>query len=402
MIGMDRVAVTYLALGTRETSEERSSGQAPIAHGFNSEPVPHSWAGPSAPASNGFGGGGFRGWRRISRRRRRQFFLRRTRRPSLKRSPDDQTYPIPPHRWRNIAIIHFCFKPSTVKRAAPMSIRTVSLALVLGADASLTTATRYAMDLAKNAHAGLVVRIGVPPLMIPAFGQPIHAAATQMLAMVERENIERRQRAEEFGRTIENKAKALEVVASVEVFSAAYDPLLPHMAAIARVSDVCVLPALSYRESPSRDFIIDMLFGAGGPLLLVPMNWQSAGPIKRAVVAWDGSGPAARALRDALPLLQGAASVEVLSVLGEKEIAAEPSGSDVARCLASHCREVSVSTLPVLDDGVAATIFHHARDSGADLVVMGGYGHSRLREFILGGVTRDMLSHTDIPTLLSH
>jgi nucleotide-binding universal stress UspA family protein len=283
-----------------------------------------------------------------------------------------------------------------------MSIKTVSLALILGVDASLTTATRYAIDLAKSAHADLVVRVGVPPLMIPAFGHPIHAAASQMLAMVEMEILERRQRAEEFGRTIENKAKALGVAVSVEVFSAAYDPLLPHMAAIARVADVCVLPALSHGDSSSRDFMIDMLFAAGGPLLLVPTNWQSAAPIKRAIVAWDASVAAARALRDALPLLQDAVSVEVLSILGEKEIAAEPSGSDVARRLASHCRDVSVSSLPVLDRGVAATLFDRARETGADLLVMGGYGHSRLREFILGGVTRDMLSHTDIPTLLSH
>ena len=77
--------------------------------------------------------------------------------------------------------------------------------------------------------------------------------------------------------------------------------------------------------------------------------------------------------------------------MGEKDIAAEASGADIARHLARHCREVSVNVLPVRDDGVAATLFAHGILTRADLMVMGGYGHSRLREFIFGGVTRDTL-----------
>jgi nucleotide-binding universal stress UspA family protein len=89
-------------------------------------------------------------------------------------------------------------------------------------------------------------------------------------------------------------------------------------------------------------------------------------------------------------------------VLGEKDIAAEASGADIARHLARHCPEVCVNVLPVGENGVAATLFAHGTLTRADLMVMGGYGHSHLREFILGGVTRDTLARTDIPTLLSH
>jgi nucleotide-binding universal stress UspA family protein len=103
-----------------------------------------------------------------------------------------------------------------------------------------------------------------------------------------------------------------------------------------------------------------------------------------------------------MPLLAAAEMVEVVSVLGEKDIAAEASGADIARHLARHCPEVCVNVLPVGEDGVAATLFAHGILTRADLMVMGGYGHSRLREFILGGVTRDTLARTDIPTLLSH
>jgi len=173
---------------------------------------------------------------------------------------------------------------------------------------------------------------------------------------------------------------------------------------MARVSDVCIVLAPPSTEPQLRDILIDMLFGSGVPLLLVPANWNwnKPGPIRKAIVAWDGGSSAARAVRDALPLLADAEMVEVVSVLGEKDIAAEASGADIARHLARHCREVSVSILPVGEHGVAATLSAHGILTRADLMVMGGYGHSRLREFVLGGVTRDTLARVDIPTLLSH
>ena len=116
---------------------------------------------------------------------------------------------------------------------------------------------------------------------------------------------------------------------------------------MARVSDVCIMLAPPSTEPQQRDILIDMLFGSGVPLLLVPANWNKPGPIRKAIVAWDGGSSAARAVRDALPLLADAEMVEVVSVLGEKDIAAEASGADIARHLARHCREVSVNVLPV-------------------------------------------------------
>ena len=115
---------------------------------------------------------------------------------------------------------------------------------------------------------------------------------------------------------------------------------------MARVSDICLMMAPSNTEPQQRDILLDMLFGSGVPLLLVPKNWKKRGLARRAVVAWDGSACAARAVRDALPLLAYAKSVEVLSVLGEKNIGAEnfghrpPSGASLPRsrsqCLADR------------------------------------------------------------------
>ena len=283
-----------------------------------------------------------------------------------------------------------------------MLLKTISLALIANSDPDPAAAIRYALDLAGRTRAHLFVRIGVPPLVIPTLGYPMHAAASQMLAIIEEDNVERREQAEQMALMIRTEAERLGAIASVEVLSAAYDPPAPHLMRMARVSDVCIVLAPPSTEPQLRDILIDMLFGSGVPLLLVPANWNKPGPIRKAIVAWDGGSSAARAVRDALPLLADAEMVEVVSVLGEKDIAAEASGADIARHLARHCREVSVNILPVGEDGVAATLFAHGILTRADLMVMGGYGHSRLREFVLGGVTRDTLARVDIPTLLSH
>ena len=113
-----------------------------------------------------------------------------------------------------------------------------------------------------------------------------------------------------------------------------------------------------------------------------------AGPIRKAIVAWDGGSSAARAVRDALPLLADAEMVEVVSVLGEKDIAAEASGADIARHLARHCREVSVNILPVGEDGVAATLLAHGILTRADLIVA-LYLNVRLRRFSKGAAVKD-------------
>ena len=282
-----------------------------------------------------------------------------------------------------------------------MLIKTISLALISNSDPDTETVVRYALGLAGYAQAHLVVRISVLPLIVPTLGYAIHSASSQMLAMIEREDVVRRERAGQTAVAIKMQAEKLGVTATVQVLSAAYDPPTAHLMGMARVSDICLMMAPSNTEPQQRDILLDMLFGSGVPLLLVPKNWKKRGLARRAVVAWDGSACAARAVRDALPLLAYAELVEVLSVLGEKNIGTEIS-SDIALHLARHCREVAVNALPIGQNGIAAALLARAMSTEADMMVMGGYGHSRLREFVLGGATRDMLAHIEVPTLLSH
>lgn len=146
------------------------------------------------------------------------------------------------------------------------------------------------------------------------------------------------------------------------------------------------------------------LFGSGRPALVMPGNGASAPDFKRIVIAWDAGRTAARAVHDALPFLKAAEAVSLTLIdpkAGSGRYGDEP-GADIARQIARHGIEVSVDRLPAMGKAVAECILSHATDCGAGMIVMGGYGHSKLSEQIFGGVTRDMLRATELPVLMSH
>jgi nucleotide-binding universal stress UspA family protein len=122
------------------------------------------------------------------------------------------------------------------------------------------------------------------------------------------------------------------------------------------------------------------------------------------LVGWDAGREAARALHDALPLIAKAESVTVLAInpkLGGNGLGDEP-GADLARHLARH--GLRVTAVQTTSNGLNASdvLLNHAADLSSDLIVVGGYGHARMREILLGGVTRDLLRHATVPVLMSH
>ncbi|MGO4838274.1 universal stress protein, partial [Rhizobiaceae sp. 2RAB30] len=139
------------------------------------------------------------------------------------------------------------------------------------------------------------------------------------------------------------------------------------------------------------------------PVLLLPEASRASLRPKRVAVAWDSSLEAARAVREALDMLVAADEVRLVLVdplAGESGQGAEP-GADAAVYLARHGVKVAVDRLPSSGQSVATVLARHAADMNADLVVMGAYGHSRLRERIFGGVTRSMLEMPPLPILLA-
>jgi nucleotide-binding universal stress UspA family protein len=173
-----------------------------------------------------------------------------------------------------------------------------------------------------------------------------------------------------------------------------------------RHSDIVILGQTSPDEiipgGPS--FCSDVIMSAGRPALVVPYSGVRATPGERILVAWNASRESARAVNDALPFLVKAKAVTVLTVNPDKdgmESRREP-GADIALHLARHGVKVEAERAIAHDISVGDAILAEIGDNGQDMVVMGAYGHSRLQEFVLGGVTREMLNVMAAPVLMSH
>lgn len=170
------------------------------------------------------------------------------------------------------------------------------------------------------------------------------------------------------------------------------------------------LSILSQPENKSDDadfgrrLLVHAILGNGAPVLVLPYAQSSLEIGHNVVIAWDGSRAAARAMRDALPILASAARVTVLSI-GIRSVTDEDIERSQARAvtfLAAHGVHAQARRLDSTLDDPAELLLSQLSDLGADLVVMGGYGHARLRELILGGVTRTMLEKMTVPVFTSH
>jgi nucleotide-binding universal stress UspA family protein len=147
-----------------------------------------------------------------------------------------------------------------------------------------------------------------------------------------------------------------------------------------------------------------VLLNSGRPLAMVPRQWSGGAFGARVMVAWAPCKEAARAVNSAMPFIEAAERVDIAMVdpeTGEHAHGDEP-GADLAASLARHDVRVTVNRLPGGGQRVAERLLSHAADCNASLVVMGGYGHWRLREALFGGVTRDMIRQSTVPLLMAH
>jgi nucleotide-binding universal stress UspA family protein len=149
-----------------------------------------------------------------------------------------------------------------------------------------------------------------------------------------------------------------------------------------------------------------LLFEGGCACMVVPYSGKLAAPGKRVLLTWNASRESARALREAMPLLTQAESVVTLSsepdYIEGDTARGHPHAEELARYLSSHGIKSTAGSMA--DSGLSASdaILAQAAEMNADLIVMGAYGHARLREIILGGVTRDLLKQSPVPLLLAH
>jgi nucleotide-binding universal stress UspA family protein len=276
-----------------------------------------------------------------------------------------------------------------------MTYSTVMVNLELGC--SNAGVTRAAGDLAERCGSSV---IGIAACHAVPIGYPGIDDVPNDVIEQDRAHIERDIRAAEaeFRDALHGRVKSVSWRSKVML-----EPVADYLANEARCADIVVTAAsgdtpadLTRRVNPG-----DLLMMMGRPVLVVP---AAAGPLKldRAVVAWKDSGPSRRAVADALPLLRKALHVAVATIAAAEEIAAARCCvADVVGWLKHHdIKAVPVVARPAGDD--AAQLLGIARDHDAGVIVAGAHGHSRLREWALGGVTRHLLLHGHGCALLSH
>jgi nucleotide-binding universal stress UspA family protein len=174
----------------------------------------------------------------------------------------------------------------------------------------------------------------------------------------------------------------------------------------ARYADLVVIgqPEPEAGAGLADDFAEELVLSAGRPVLFVPYAGTFPEVGRRVLIAWNAGREAARAVTDALPVLARASTVQVVAFDPRKGDAdhGDIPGADIALTLARHGVKVSVAQQQSDDVDVGNQILSRAADMQADLIVMGAYGHSRLRELVLGGVTRTLLDTMTVPVLMSH
>jgi nucleotide-binding universal stress UspA family protein len=200
----------------------------------------------------------------------------------------------------------------------------------------------------------------------------------------------------------ETEARNAEISYGLKPLTGASVEVATTISALARLYDLTVV----LQPEPGVDTFDntipqEILFQSGGPVLLIPYTHKGPFEPKHIGIAWDGSRLAARALRDAAPFLARAHAITIITV-NAAEIPAEISAATLVAHLARRGLAAGIVSMSADRSDIQPTILSIAADTGLDLIVMGGYGHLRLQERILGGVTRGMLQSMTVPTLMSH
>lgn len=173
----------------------------------------------------------------------------------------------------------------------------------------------------------------------------------------------------------------------------------------ARYADLSLLPLGDAMDELVFDRALQgTLFESARPLLAVPAAAAPTLTPKQVLVAWNASTEATRAVHSALDIICAAEKVHVAMVdpVARESGQGEEPGSDLAAYLARYDVDVSVETLSSGSRNQAEVLLQHVTDTGSEMIVMGGYGHSRLREYIFGGVTKYLLDHAAVPILMAH
>lgn len=264
-----------------------------------------------------------------------------------------------------------------------------------------------AISLARASGGRVAALIVVPLFVPPAF--EFGAIPTEIYAGL---HDEARRHGRELADATRARYRELDVPLEIRVVETELLPTARVAALHACYSDLVLVatplvatPNDDARRDTAESVFLEVLLNSGRPVLRVPESTARASiPPRRIVVAWQPTREASRAVHDALPLLRGAKQIELVTVapvVGESRHGEVP-GADIAAHLARHGCRVDVVRLPRAGESAGDVVLAYAASTKADMIVSGGFGHSRLREQWLGGFTRTICESATIPVLFSH
>ncbi|SDS52795.1 universal stress protein [Bradyrhizobium canariense] len=211
------------------------------------------------------------------------------------------------------------------------------------------------------------------------------------------------ERAEAAIAVCEAEATRANIAHASRILSAGPAEAAKTMGVIARLYDLTIVLQPDYSRPGFDDRVPqEVLFDSGGPMLMVPYIHKGPLNARNIGIAWDGSRLAARALRDAMPFLTEAATVTVIAVNENRDVAVDAGLAELAVQLTRRGIHIRIERLEADGPNIHDAILSTAADNDIGLLVMGGYGHSRLKERVLGGVTKGVFESMTVPTLMSH
>jgi nucleotide-binding universal stress UspA family protein len=256
-----------------------------------------------------------------------------------------------------------------------------------------------ALELARQQDAHLVgLFVSLPDLLAPPLG------VGRSLVAAGRATI--RERAEKIRQKFEAAGTGLALKKEWRFVEPGRAPAIDALMIHVRAADLIVAAQgdLTWEDNLLMEYPEELLLQSGRPVLFVPNVGEFPSFGLRPLVAWKTGREAARAAFDALPLLQKAQSVRVLGVAPQADAggASPVHSSDLVKALARHGVNCTAATAHGTDREAGIALLHDVAESGSTMLIMGGYGHYRFREYVFGGATRHILRNMTVPTLLSH
>jgi len=262
------------------------------------------------------------------------------------------------------------------------------------ADAVAANATAVAAEIGADLHA-LAINADIPDV-----SNALSKLLLNVPEMIREAEALSRKRGAHLLQEVRAQASTIGVNVTTNEIAAPIATLGDTASTHARYFDLSLL-GLEAGNATSRMTAEAVIFGSGRPAILLPKPSRPAS-LDHVAVAWDGSRVAARAVADARPFLERASRISVLTVLDEKPLKEKDAGKRLAAGLRQRSLAAEAVSINAEDCPIAETLQQRAIERGCKLLVMGGYGHTRIRDFVLGGATEGVMDNLLMPVLLSH